>query len=291
MAGDASRPRFLLESGTYQFDNVGDIAMLQATCQRIRERFPDARLDVVTEQPERLQRVLPDAHPVLASSWFRQPIVPVPSFMKWWKTTSRLRWWERRLGHGWPRLANLGKQWHARRDDNGAPDNARAYFKALRKADAVICSGGGFLNDFYHEHAFKILTTLHAAKGMAKPAALFGVGIGPWTRHDLREIGEPILKRIDVITLRENLISPGVLQSAGITSNASNPLAKTRVTGDDATLLAADTPMQVREFPLDFAARREGTSKLDRAIVFDFLAGLYDKALGRLIPTRFALFG
>ena len=50
-------------------------------------------------------------------------------------------------------------------------------------------------------------------------------------------------------------------------------------------------PMRVKEFPLDFAARREGTSKLDRAVLFDFLAGLYDKTLGRVIPTRFALFG
>lgn len=49
--------------------------------------------------------------------------------------------------------------------------------------------------------------------------------------------------------------------------------------------------LRVREFPLDFAARREGESKLDRAILFDFLAGLYDKTLGRVIPTRFALFG
>ncbi|MGB7419316.1 MAG: glycosyltransferase [Erythrobacter sp.] len=56
-------------------------------------------------------------------------------------------------------------------------------------------------------------------------------------------------------------------------------------------LAAADAPMQVREFPLDFAARREGVSKLDRAILFDFLAGLYDRAFGRMIPTRFALFG
>ncbi|MEO0463818.1 MAG: glycosyltransferase family 2 protein [Pseudomonadota bacterium] len=52
-----------------------------------------------------------------------------------------------------------------------------------------------------------------------------------------------------------------------------------------------NAPMRVREFPLNFAARREGTSKLDRAILFDFLAGLYDKSLGRVIPTRFALFG
>jgi len=56
-------------------------------------------------------------------------------------------------------------------------------------------------------------------------------------------------------------------------------------------LATADAPMKVQEFPLNFAARREGESKLDRAILFDFLAGLYDKTLGRVIPTRFALFG
>jgi dolichol-phosphate mannosyltransferase len=56
-------------------------------------------------------------------------------------------------------------------------------------------------------------------------------------------------------------------------------------------LATSHAPMRVREFPLNFAARREGASKLDRAVLFDFLAGLFDKTLGRLIPTRFALFG
>ena len=56
-------------------------------------------------------------------------------------------------------------------------------------------------------------------------------------------------------------------------------------------LATADAPLRVKEFPLRFAARREGESKLDRAVLFDFLAGLYDKTLGRVIPTRFALFG
>lgn len=56
-------------------------------------------------------------------------------------------------------------------------------------------------------------------------------------------------------------------------------------------LATSDTPMRVKELSLKFAARREGESKLDRAILFDFLAGLYDKTLGRVIPTRFALFG
>lgn len=56
-------------------------------------------------------------------------------------------------------------------------------------------------------------------------------------------------------------------------------------------LATADAPLRVKEFPLRFSARREGESKLDRAVLFDFLAGLYDKTLGRVIPTRFALFG
>ncbi len=56
-------------------------------------------------------------------------------------------------------------------------------------------------------------------------------------------------------------------------------------------LATVDTPLRVKEFPLDFAARASGESKLDRTIVFEFLVGLYDRWLGRIIPTRFALFG
>ena len=56
-------------------------------------------------------------------------------------------------------------------------------------------------------------------------------------------------------------------------------------------LATVDRPLRVKEFPLNFAARAEGESKLDRTVVFEFLVGLYDKWLGRIIPTRFALFG
>lgn len=56
-------------------------------------------------------------------------------------------------------------------------------------------------------------------------------------------------------------------------------------------LATVDRPLRVKELPLSFAARAEGESKLDRTVVFEFLVGLYDKWLGRYIPTRFALFG
>ena len=56
-------------------------------------------------------------------------------------------------------------------------------------------------------------------------------------------------------------------------------------------LATVERPLRVKEFPLHFAARAEGESKLDQTVVFEFLVGLYDKWLGRIIPTRFALFG
>ena len=56
-------------------------------------------------------------------------------------------------------------------------------------------------------------------------------------------------------------------------------------------LATVDQPLRVKELPLDFAARAQGASKLDRTVVFEFLVGLYDKWLGRIVPTRFALFG
>jgi dolichol-phosphate mannosyltransferase len=56
-------------------------------------------------------------------------------------------------------------------------------------------------------------------------------------------------------------------------------------------LATAEPPLRVKEFPLKFAQRASGESKLDHGVVLDFLAGLYERWLGRYIPTRFALFG
>lgn len=56
-------------------------------------------------------------------------------------------------------------------------------------------------------------------------------------------------------------------------------------------LTTARRGLKVKEFPLAFAPRSAGESKLDRAIAFEFLVGIYDKTLGHVVPTRFALFG
>lgn len=56
-------------------------------------------------------------------------------------------------------------------------------------------------------------------------------------------------------------------------------------------LSTAQPKLAVKEFPLKFAERLAGTSKLDHGVALDFVAGIYERYLGRIIPTRFAMFG
>ena len=56
-------------------------------------------------------------------------------------------------------------------------------------------------------------------------------------------------------------------------------------------LATAEPRLTVKEFPLQFAERLSGESKLDHGVVLDFLGGLVERYFGRWIPTRFVLFG
>lgn len=56
-------------------------------------------------------------------------------------------------------------------------------------------------------------------------------------------------------------------------------------------LATAEPRLRVKEFPLKFAERLAGESKLDHGVVLDFVAGLAERYFGRFVPTRFVLFG
>ena len=53
---------------------------------------------------------------------------------------------------------------------------------------------------------------------------------------------------------------------------------------------SARRPLVFEELPYEFRERSRGSSKLDRAVALEYLILLYDKAFGRFVPTRFALF-
>ncbi len=56
-------------------------------------------------------------------------------------------------------------------------------------------------------------------------------------------------------------------------------------------LATAEPRLKVKEFPLKFANRLSGESKLDHGVVLDFIGGLVERYFGRWVPTRFVLFG
>jgi polysaccharide pyruvyl transferase WcaK-like protein len=248
--------RFLLESGTYQIDNVGDIAMLQTTVQRLRKRFAGCEIAVVTEQPERLTNVLPDVEPVEAGPWFRLRVTPVPKALEWKRLTRRIRWKEMLLAGHYPKLARLGK----RLDYWATPeerDAAMRFYDEVTKADAVLAAGGGYVNDFYHEHAWKVFATLNLAQGLGKPTAMFGIGLGPVSREDLKQHGGHVLRRLDALTLRESDLGPSIAKQLSVHGAA--------VTGDDAIYLAAQTPLAADRQSLGVNLRLAGDAEVPAA--------------------------
>lgn len=55
-------------------------------------------------------------------------------------------------------------------------------------------------------------------------------------------------------------------------------------------ILSADRPLRVMELPYSFRPRRAGESKLDLAVLVEYLGLLLDKALGGVLPLRFVSF-
>ncbi|MGI9038398.1 MAG: polysaccharide pyruvyl transferase family protein [Gemmatimonadota bacterium] len=219
--------RIVVENGSYFMDNLGDVAMLQACVGRIRTRWPDARVQVVVETPDRLRDAVPGVEPLAPAHGHRIPMT----------ARSRHRWvvgLERRLQLHAPGLAHRAKRRQI------APDAERvarydAFHAALEAADAVVCTGGGFVNDHHPAHAEKTLHTLGIAQALGRPTAMFGAGLGPLTDPAHRALTRPVIRRLDVLGLRERAGNLEELNAWG-----ALPAAASRVffTGDDAVELA-----------------------------------------------------
>lgn len=151
--------------------------------------------------------------------------------------------------------------------------------------------------DHQHDPALLplMLAALEAGEAEICVASRFaeGASTARWAapeRERLSSLANGLARRLTGVALSDPMSGYFMLPAA--TARALAP----RLSGIGFKILldllaTSDRPLMVKEFPLDFAARREGESKLDRAILFDFLAGLYDKTFGKVIPTRFALFG
>lgn len=151
--------------------------------------------------------------------------------------------------------------------------------------------------DHQHDPAMlaPMLASVRSGEAEVAVASRFaeGASTAEWNRPDrekLSGIANALARRLTGVELSDPMSGYFLLSTATARRLAPN------LSGIGFKILldllaTASPPLTVKDFPMNFSARRSGESKLDRAIAFDFLAGLYDKSFGRVIPTRFALFG
>ena len=253
--------RILIEPGTYNCLNLGDLAMLQVAVARLRQIAPSAALEVITDAPEALRRHCPGTQPLSATArrgWFEdqalmargQRLVPAP-VLSWLARGKRiLRKRSPRLLHrllGWTRPLNVRRE------------ELDTFLGALHTADCVVVCGQGFLTDHARTHALATLKLLDAALGRKIPCVMLGQGIGPLSDPEVLSLARKVLPRVDLLALREGVVSLPLSRSLGV--------VRTRllVTGDEAIQLACGRQKPMAVHGLGVNLRVSASSGVDES--------------------------
>jgi polysaccharide pyruvyl transferase WcaK-like protein len=232
--------RVLVENGEYWLNNKGDQAILDVSVRRCAERWPGARIGVLTSAPRLLQAYQPAAEPIWyerGGAWNGRGPIGLPGVADlldrlgpsrtgpvlngWDAVVARATRIRRRSSPPTPPPAG-GSALH--RDGGTLPD-------ALAEASGVIAVGGGYLTDVDRPQTVRTLDLLEYATARRIPTAMLGQGLGPLADADLRERASRILPVVGLIALREGLRGPTLLRELGV------PDDRVVVTGDDAVEL------------------------------------------------------
>ena len=114
------------------------------------------------------------------------------------------------------------------------------FFKIINRADIIINSGGGNLNDIwtYHELYPRCIAII-IANILQKNIIITGQGIGPLNNHFARKFLAFSLNKTKLITLRDFEASEAILKKIGV------DVPKIQSVGDDAIFLSSSLSKRV----------------------------------------------
>ena len=224
----------LVDSCSYNCQNVGDLAMLAVAVSRLRELWPSASIEVITNAPDRVARLCGDVGtvPVRGRRLLLQNRMIGPA--RRWLPAGMAESWDRfeeRLVLRRPRLSGASLAIKGALGGRNVSD-ATTFLDALDRADLLVVNGAGILTDAFLENAIGILATLELAARRGVPTALLGQGIGPIADPVLWKAAARVLPLVTLIGVRESLASLPLLLSLGVRPD------RVIVTGDDAVELA-----------------------------------------------------
>lgn len=176
--------KILVEHSSYYLKNIGDLAMLRVTVDRLKRKFPEAELLIPTTNVEDFTKHFPEATPIDVKDYH----IPPPL------AKSALR----RKIDVWFRPRNLLSITPTLK----VPPYVARFREAFDSADLVISSGGGFLCDTFESHARSVLWTLSAAKRKGKMAGMVGQGVGPVQKPMLAKRVSKVVASLDFFSMR-----------------------------------------------------------------------------------------
>lgn len=213
--------RILVDQSGYDLLNIGDVAMLQGCIARLRQQWPDASIMVIAHASKRLAGYCPGT------------LAIGPTFADH-PAAARL---PRRYRLGSEQVWKIaGPYLSIRPGRAGSPQGRcpRTAVEAVRAADLVVASGGGYLTDVWWWHAAGVLSLLALAQRLGKATAMFGQGIGPADRWSLRAQARSVLPGLTALGLREAVAGQELAVSLGARPE------RIFITGDDALELVGD---------------------------------------------------
>jgi polysaccharide pyruvyl transferase WcaK-like protein len=216
--------RILLLPGTYDFKNLGDVAMLQIAVERLGRCLPGCSVRVFTYTPDLLQRFCPGAEPAHLEARDRLRKAKLLPRRLWREGEARFR-------ESQPRL--FLRLWQIKATVlRGKYLFPLSFLRDVQRADALFMTGCGMINDCFPEAARQALDILQMGIDRGILTALFSQGIGPLEEARLRRHAAEVLPGINAIFLRETRASRPLLESCGVSSR------QVAFTGDDAVELA-----------------------------------------------------
>jgi polysaccharide pyruvyl transferase WcaK-like protein len=223
-------------TGAAEYQNMGDVAMLQVAVARLLDLWPDGRIEVLTDSPANLARYCPGAVPLsragsmcwvgdrlLLGHYHRFLPKPVSAGLSRLKRIVRLRW---------PSFLELLIRTRlVVRDRNCSRNELTGFLEALKEADLlVVCGAGGFA-DSCQVWNTSVLDTMETAIRRGIPVVMFGQGIGPLSDPVTLSRARDVLPGVTLITLRGTRGGQALLETIG------RP-REVRTTGDEAVELA-----------------------------------------------------
>jgi colanic acid/amylovoran biosynthesis protein len=208
--------RVLIDPGTSNCRNLGDVAVLQAAVARLRAFDRHVDLQVFTANPVELQRHCPGVFPAdelgrrewIAAEFGLEREPPGPPG----RPVDRIRALIRRARYG------------------GRPGahTAAGLAKQMDEADLYVVCGQATLTDADRRHALCLLRTASLAHARGIPVAFFSQGIGPLADPAILELARTVLGSAAVIGIREDRVAGPLLEHLGV------PVHRVFRTGDDA---------------------------------------------------------